>query len=291
MSDLGHIHNEIARTAMSAPYLQRDEEHDLARRWCDTKDEKALHRLVTSHIRLVVAIASRFRHYGLPLADLVQEGHVGLLEAAARFEPDRQLRFATYAAWWIRAAIQDHVLRNVSIVRGGSSSAQKSLFFNVRRLRARLMQMAANDPDFDVQARIAAALGVSREDVAAMEARLARDDLSLNQPLSGEAPAGASDRQDALVDANPLPDEIAAASLDAPRRAGWLDRALARLTDRERMVIEARRLRDDEHVTLEAVGKRLGVSKERVRQIESQALVKLKAALVSDRGDAFMAFA
>jgi RNA polymerase sigma-32 factor len=290
MSDLDHIHSQIVRAAISAPYLQRDEEHGLARRWCEARDEKALHRLVTSHIRLVVAIASRFRHYGLPLADLVQEGHVGLLEAAKRFEPARELRFSTYAAWWIRAAIQDHVLRNVSIVRGGSSSAQKSLFFKVRRLRARLMQRAALDPKFDVQGSIAETLGVAREDVAAMEARLAREDLSLNAPLSGET-AGASDRQDALVDMNPLPDEVAAASLDAPRRSGWLNRALERLSDRERLVIEARRLRDDDGITLEAIGRRLGLSKERVRQIESRALEKLRTALLSDRGDAFRAAA
>lgn len=286
MSDLGHIHSQFVRAAMSAPYLGRDEEHQLARRWCEAGDEKALHRLATSHIRLVVAIASRFRHYGLPLADLVQEGHVGLLEAASRFEPSRQLRFSTYAAWWIRAAIQDHVLRNVSIVRGGSSTAQKALFFGVRRLRARLTQAAGPNSYFDVEAKIAELLGVSREDVAAMEARLGRDDLSLNVPLTGEGQR--PDRQGALIDEAPLPDEIAEASLDAPRRASWLERGLQHLTERERMVIEARRLREDEGLTLEMIGRRLGLSKERVRQIENRALEKLRAALLLDSGEAFM---
>ena len=123
---------------MRAPYLERDEEHDLAVRWRDGQDQAALHRLTSAHMRLVIAIAARFRNFGLPMGDLIQEGHVGLLEAAARFEPDREVRFSTYATWWIRASIQDYILRNWSIVRGGTSSAQKALFFNLRRLRARL---------------------------------------------------------------------------------------------------------------------------------------------------------
>ena len=125
---------------MPAPYLERDEEHDLAVRWKAGYDQEALHRLTTAHMRLVISIAARFRHFGLPMGDLIQEGHVGLLEAAARFEPEREVRFSTYATWWIRASIQDYILRNWSIVRGGTSSAQKALFFNLRRLRARLAQ-------------------------------------------------------------------------------------------------------------------------------------------------------
>jgi RNA polymerase sigma-32 factor len=127
---------------MDAPFLEREEERLLAVRWKDNKDEAALHRLTSAHMRLVIALAARFRHYGLPMADLVQEGHVGLLEAAARFEPEREVRFSTYATWWIRASIQDYILRNWSIVRGGTSSAQKALFFNLRRLRAKLTRAA-----------------------------------------------------------------------------------------------------------------------------------------------------
>jgi RNA polymerase sigma-32 factor len=287
MSDLGGIHKEVVKAAMSAPYLQRDEERDLALRWNDARDEEALHVLVSSHIRLVIAIASRFRHYGLPLADMIQEGHLGLLEAAARFEPEREVRFSTYAAWWIRAAVQDFVLRNRSIVRGGTSSTQKSLFFNLRRLRARLAQAAADDASIDVHASIAAAVGVSRQDVEAMEARLSGPDLSLNASPLGEVEQPASERQEFLVDTSPLPDEIVAEEVDAGRRAGWLRRAMAMLTERERLIIEARRLREDEAATLEAVGKRLGISKERVRQIEARALDKLKEALERDPAGAF----
>jgi RNA polymerase sigma-32 factor len=292
MSDFGGVHKEVVQAALSAPYLQREEERDLASRWSDARDEEALHALVSSHIRLVIAIASRFRHYGLPVADMIQEGHLGLLEAAARFEPEREVRFSTYAAWWIRAAVQDYVLRNRSIVRGGTSSSQKSLFFNLRRLRARLSQAAAEDTSIDIHARIAAALGVSRKDVETMEARLSGPDISLNAPpTAGDADKAAADRQEFLIDASPLPDEVVAEEIDTHRRAGWLKLAMMRLTERERMIIEARRLREDEPVTLEAVGKRLGISKERVRQIEARALDKLRQALEREPAGAFMAYA
>jgi len=288
MSDFGGIHKEVVRAALSAPYLQREEEHDLALRWSDARDEEALHALVSSHIRLVIAIASRFRHYGLPLADMIQEGHLGLLEAAARFEPEREVRFSTYAAWWIRAAIQDYVLRNRSIVRGGTSSSQKSLFFNLRRLRARLSQAAADDDSIDINGSIAKAIGVSRQDVESMEARLSGPDVSLNATLASEAEKSTTYRQEFLVDENPLPDEVAEEEIDAHRRAGWLRLAMASLSERERLIIEARRLRDeDDSVTLEAVGKRLGISKERVRQIEARALDKLKQTLESNPDGAF----
>ena len=140
MGEIAGLRRTFVKAAMDAPFLTRENEHELAVRWKEERDEDALHQLAAAHMRLVIAIAARFRHYGLPMADLIQEGHVGLLEAAARFEPDREVRFSTYATWWIRASIQDYILRNWSIVRGGTSSAQKALFFNLRRLRARLSQ-------------------------------------------------------------------------------------------------------------------------------------------------------
>src|SRR5437868_6226769 len=166
----------MVRAAMKAPYLERDEEHRLALLWKEDNDQNALHSITVAHMRLVISMASKFRHYGLPLGDLIQEGHVGLLEAAARFEPEREVRFSTYATWWIRASMQDYILRNWSIVRGGTSSAQKALFFNLRRLRARL----GRDPDDlgrdAVYRRIANAVGVPVEDVAQMDARLSTPD-------------------------------------------------------------------------------------------------------------------
>jgi RNA polymerase sigma-32 factor len=289
MSDLEGIHKQVIRAAMSAPYLQREEERELALRWTVEGDEEALHQLVSSHIRLVIAIASRFRRYGLPLADMIQEGHVGLLEAAARFEPARGVRFSTYVTWWIRAAIQDYVLRNWSIVRGGTSSAQKSLFFNLRRLRAKLAQKMDGISANELHRRIAETVGVACEDVEIMETRLSGSDLSLNVPIPGEETDNASDRQDFLIDRNPLPDEIVAEAIDSRRRAHWLHHAMAMLSERERLIIEARRLHDDDLVTLETVGRRLGISKERVRQIENRALDKLKKALQSNRGDMLFA--
>jgi RNA polymerase sigma-32 factor len=289
MSDLEGIHKQVIRAAMSAPYLQREEEYELALRWSEKGDKEALHQLVSSHIRLVIAIASRFRRYGLPLADMIQEGHVGLLEAAARFEPERGVRFSTYVTWWIRAAIQDYVLRNWSIVRGGTSSAQKSLFFNLRRLRAKLAQKMDGVSSAELHQRIAETVGVNREDVETMEARLSGSDVSLNVAVPGEEAEHASDRQDFLVDRCPLPDEIVAETIDSRRRARWLRHAMAMLSERERLIIEARRLHDDDLVTLETVGRRLGISKERVRQIENRALDKLKKALQSNRSDMLVA--
>src|SRR6476659_1643586 len=180
MGEISGVRRRFVRAAMNAPFLERAEEHALAVRWKDLRDEDALHQLASAHMRLVIAIAARFRHYGLPMADLIQEGHVGLLEAGARFEPEREVRFSTYATWWIRASIQDYILRNWSIVRGGTSSAQKALFFNLRRLRAKLSQTSDMRPRALVYAEIANAIGVSASDVELMDSRLSGPDMSLN---------------------------------------------------------------------------------------------------------------
>jgi RNA polymerase sigma-32 factor len=270
---------------MNAPFLTREEEHELAVNWKVNGDESALHQLAAAHMRLVIALAARFRHFGLPPNELIQEGHVGLLEAAARFDPHREIRFSTYATWWIRASIQDFVLRNWSIVRGGTSSSQKALFFNLRRLRARLNRGTERISEEAMFVEIAGAVGVSVEDVRTMNARLSGNDSSLNAPLGdGE---DSSERQDFLVSSDPLPDEIVGTAIDSDRRLGWLRDALLILSERELQIVHARRL-EDEGATLEAIGHRLGISKERVRQIESRAMEKLKAALLADHPDAMM---
>jgi RNA polymerase sigma-32 factor len=216
----------------------------------------------------------------LSLADLIQEGHVGLLEAAARFEPDRDVRFSTYATWWIRAAMQNYILHNWSIVRGGTSSAQKALFFNLRRMRAKLAQASDAPADSDAFSQIARVLGVSLSDVENMDARLSGYDLSLNAPLTlGEGDSSVpQERMAMLVDDKARPDEAVSLAIDTGRRAAWLKEALTALSDRERRIVCERRLAD-EGATLEALGDRLGISKERVRQIESRAMEKLRAAL------------
>lgn len=273
----------LVRAAMNAPYLERDEERALAVLWRETGDQAALHRLTAAHMRLVIAMASKFRRYGLSNADLIQEGHVGLLQAASRFEPEREVRFSTYAAWWIRAAIQDYVLRNWSIVRGGTSSTQKSLFFNLRRVRARLAQEKGDIGEAAIDREIAETMGVSIGDVAAMSARLSGPDASLNAPLYDRDEAS-GERQDALVADQPGVDEAVVASIDGERRLRWLGEALSVLDERELKIVQERRL-THEGETLETIGRRLGISKERVRQIEARALEKLRSALLERQPD------
>ena len=269
---------QIMQAAAAAPYLERDEEHDLAVRWAECHDQQALHQLTSAHMRLVISVAAKFRRYGLTMSDLVQEGHVGLLEAAARFDPHRGVRFSTYATWWIRASIQDFILRNWSIVRGGTSSSQKSLFFNLRRLRARIAKTSQPVNSHELYRELAEAIGVSVNDVAMMDSRLSGPDTSLNMTVSDETESG-SQRQDFLVDEAPLPDASVEEIIDGERRSKWLAGALGVLNDREALIIRSRRLAE-KGATLEQLGGELGISKERVRQIENRALQKLRKALV-----------
>ena len=289
MGQLIGVGQQLVKSAMAAPFLARDYEHDLAVRWKNDRDEDALHELTEAHMRLVIAIAVRFRHYGLPVADLIQEGHVGLLEAAARFDPDREVRFSTYATWWIRASIQDYILRNWSIVRGGTSSAQKALFFNLRRLRAKLSVGGEPRGNSVLYAEIAKALGVKRTDVEMMDTRLSGPDVSLNAPIAdGDSASAPSERIEFLVDKQPLPDETVGTAIDTDRRMRWLKDALSLLSEREFNILRERRL-NEEAMTLEELGTRLGISKERVRQIESRAIEKLRLALTEKHSYAALA--
>lgn len=270
---------EYIRTAMDTPLLAREEELELARRWRSKGDQKALHRMVGAYARLVVAVASRFRNYGLPMGDLIQEGTIGLMQAAARFEPERELRFSTYAAWWIRSAVQDYVLRNWSIVRTGTTAAQKSLFFNLRRLRAQI-EKRGNALDEAGRHEIAGALRVDVADVKAMEGRLAGGDHSLNAKVGED---GEEEWQNFLADDRPNPEDVVIQMRDAKTRSQWLADALDTLSDRERTIVRQRHLRE-EAVTLEDLGKQLGISKERVRQLEARAMDKIKTAIVRSAG-------
>ncbi|WP_173933520.1 RNA polymerase factor sigma-32 [Chelativorans sp. Marseille-P2723] len=270
---------KLIKAAMKAPYLTREEEHALAVRWKDHQDQEALHRMIMAHMRLVIAMAAKFRNFGLSMSDLIQEGHVGLLEAAARFDPARDVRFSTYATWWIRASMQDYILRNWSIVRGGTSSAQKALFFNLRRLRNKLQKPGEPvTPSKEIYQEVAQALRVSEADVAMMDARLANSDTSLNAPLKNDNDP-TTERIEFLVCNAPQPDEVARESIDGERRAQWLRQALGTLNGRELTIVRERRL-SEEGATLESLGATLGISKERVRQIESRALEKLRMALI-----------
>jgi RNA polymerase sigma-32 factor len=264
------------RKSMNVPLLGREEEQDLARRWRYEQDEEALHKLVRAYARLVVSTASKFRNYGLPMGDLVQEGNVGLMQAAARFEPERDVRFSTYASWWIRSAMQDYVLRNWSIVRTGTTAAQKSLFFNLRRLRARISDAPSGRMTQEGREFVSQELNVGIGDVESMELRMSASDKSLNATIAD----GSDDNwQDFLADTRPDPEASVTGTHDAKTRSVWLAEAIDELSDREQVIIKERRMVED-GATLEQLGRRLGVSKERVRQLESRALGKLKASIL-----------
>ena len=276
----------IAAT-MKAPFLEREDEFELARRWREDGDAEAMHELVVSYGRFAVRIASRFRGYGLPMGDLVQEGNVGLMEAAKRFDPERDVRFSTYAAWWVVASIQEYILRNSSMVRIGTTAAQKSLFFKLPRLRAQLAESpggAMSDAD---RHNVARALRVPHAAVERMEAHLSGRDQSLNAVIGAH---GTDELQDLLSDPGPTPEEIVIDRRDRRTRAGWIKRAMAQLTPRERQII-VRRFLDDEPSTLAQLGATFGVSKERIRQVEAKALVKLRRAIgeITQRPDELFA--
>ncbi len=262
------------KETMNAPLLDKDHELDLARRWQENKDERALHELITSYTRLVVSLAAKFRHYGLPMGDLIQEGNIGLMQAAERFDYKRDLRFSTYASWWVRSCIQDYVLRNWSIVRTGTTSAQKSLFFNLRRLRTQIEKESEQDGLTDEgRAKIAKELGVKINDVEQMESRFGFGDQSLDAQIGDEE---GSNWLSMLSDDGPTPEDVVIGVKDAQTRSAWLNNALSKLSDREQTIIRERHL-SDENVTLESLGKVLGVSKERVRQLEQRAMEKLRS--------------
>jgi RNA polymerase sigma-32 factor len=275
-ADTQRVSRHLVRDSMNAPLLTREHELDLARRWRAHGDQNALHELVHAYMRLVIGTASRFKNYGLAMGDLVQEGVVGLMQAAARFEPERDVRFSTYAAWWIRSAMQDYILRNWSVVRTGTTAAQKSLFFNLRRLRARIDDGSGAMMTDSGRAYVAKELAVNLREVEAMEMRLMGGDQSLNATIG---PAGEDAWQDFLADERPNPEDIVADEHDGRMRSRWLAQSLAELSEREQTIIRERRL-TEEGRTLEQLGVTLGISKERVRQIEHRALMKLKVSLM-----------
>ena len=278
--------SSVAQKAMSAELLDAETELALARAWRDHNDERALHRLVTAYMRLAISMASKYRRYGAPMNDLIQEASVGLMKAASKFDPDRGVRFSTYAVWWIKASIQDYVMRNWSLVRTGSTSSQKALFFNMRRVRAKLEAEHSAEGEHisseEMRREIAEEIGVPLRDVEMMEARLAGTDFSLNAQQAGEE---GREWVETLEDDAPRPDESVSHSADNDRARGWLTKAFGALTDRERMIIAARKLSDTPE-TLESLGTKLKLSKERVRQLEVQALRKMRVRLEKNHGTA-----
>ncbi len=270
----------LTRTAMKAELLDADTELKLAYAWRDERDEEALHRLITAYMRLAISMAGKFKRYGAPMNDLIQEAGLGLMKAADKFDPDRGVRFSTYAVWWIKASIQDHVMRNWSMVRTGSTSSQKSLFFNMRRVQARLereAQAAGETLDkHQLRQMISTEIGVPMHDVEMMEGRLSGSDYSLNATQSSEDEG--REWIDALVDDSAQAAERVEESHDIVTLRNWLLGAMQALNERERFIVRERKLRDQPR-TLESLGEELKLSKERVRQLEAAAFSKMRKTL------------
>jgi RNA polymerase sigma-32 factor len=258
------------------PMLEPQEEYMLAKRWQEHEDTEAAQRLVTSHLRLVARIAMGYRGYGLPIGEVISEGNVGLMQAVKRFDPDKGFRLATYAMWWIRAAIQEYILRSWSLVKMGTTAAQKKLFFNLRKLKGQLQAFEEGDLRPDQVEAIATKLGVPKEDVISMNRRLAGDS-SLNAPLRADAEGG-GEWQDWLVDETSDQESILVNQEELDNRRSYLTEAMDALTAREKRIFEARRL-VDEPLTLEELSTEFGVSRERIRQIEVRAFEKVQKAV------------
>lgn len=276
----GYSDLRMSRQAMKAELLDAETEQRLARAWRDHRDEAALHRLITAYMRLAISMATKFRRYGAPMGDLIQEASLGLMKAADKFDPDRGVRFSTYAVWWIKASIQEYVMRNWSMVRTGSTASQKALFFNLRRVQAKLEREAAERGEtldqHQLRQMVAVEMAVPVADVEMMEGRLSGSDFSLNATQSSDDDG--REWIDALEDEGVQASEAVEGAHDAEKLRGWLATALQGLNPRERYIVAERKLRE-EGKTLDSLGLELGLSKERVRQLEAAAFAKLRRSL------------
>ncbi|WP_299754336.1 RNA polymerase factor sigma-32 [uncultured Boseongicola sp.] len=283
--------HSLSRKAMKAELLDAETELRLAYAWRDDRDEEALHRLITAYMRLAISMASKFRRYGAPMNDLIQEANLGLMKAAEKFDPDRGVRFSTYAVWWIKASIQDHVMRNWSMVRTGSTSSQKSLFFNLRRVQARLEREAAGRGEaldrHKMREMISQEVGVPLHDVEMMEGRLAGSDFSLNATQSSDDEG--REWIETLEDEGAQQSARVEQKKDNDTLRTWLVTAMSALNERERFIVRERKLRDDPR-TLESLGNELGLSKERVRQLEAAAFGKMRKNLEAQSKEVFEFF-
>ncbi|MBE7730899.1 RNA polymerase sigma factor RpoH [Komagataeibacter sp. FXV3] len=270
--------SKYLRDIRKFPMLSPEEELRLSRRWKDRGDTEAAHKLVTSHLRLVAKIAMGYRGYGLPVGELISEGNIGMMQAVRRFDPDRGFRLATYAMWWIRAAIQEYILHSWSLVKIGTTAAQKKLFFNLRRLKGQMQAIDDGDLQPEQVNKIAQSLGVPEQDVVNMNRRLAAPDHSLNAPLRMD---GEGEWQDWLVDDNDNQEETLAQSEEYSGRQALLANAMKSLNDRERHILTERRLKD-EPATLEELSHVYNISRERVRQIEVRAFEKVQTAMKAE---------
>ena len=276
----------LTRKAVKAELLDAETELQLAYAWRDSRDEAALHRLITAYMRLAISMAAKFKRYGAPMNDLVQEAGLGLMKAADKFDPDRGVRFSTYAVWWIKASVQDYVMRNWSMVRTGSTSSQKSLFFNMRRVQAQLereaQQTGENLDKHQLNQLIATEVGVPLIDVEMMDGRLSGSDFSLNATQASDEEG--REWIETLEDENARADLTVEEEHDQKRLANWIGVAMEALNDREQFIVRERKLIDSPR-TLESLGAELGLSKERVRQLEAAAFGKMRKYLEKNAGE------
>ncbi len=259
------------------PLLTADEEYMLAQRFREHGETEAAHQLVTSHLRLVAKIAMQYRGYGLPVSDLISEGNIGLMKAVKKFEPERGFRLSTYAMWWIKASVTEHVLRSWSLVKMGTMAAQKKLFFSLRKAKARLQILDAGELEPEQAEALSKQFGLSAEDILNMNRRMSARDYSLNAPVSEDGDS--VEFMDTLVDESPSPEAIVAQREEAGIHNEMLQAALAELPERERHIFIERRLKDDP-MTLEQLGEVYGISRERVRQLEVRAFEKVQKAVI-----------
>lgn len=268
---LNKLDRKFLNDSMKVPMLSREEEKELAEAWAFKNDKKSMHKIIKAYSKLVIAFSMKFKNYGLPVNDLVQEGHIGLMQAMAKFEPNRDIRFSTYASWWIRSAIQDYVLKNWSIVRTGTTASQKALFFSLRRLKLELSKYSKNEAE--VRNKVAKKLNIKVTDVENMENRFINEDKSLNAKVSDEYN---QEFGNFIIDENCLDEVDIVNKLDLDRKRSWFKKAMRELGIRESQIIALRHLSEDP-LTLEKLGELFKISKERVRQIENRAIKKLKA--------------
>ena len=269
--NLNKLDRKFLNDSMKEPMLSRDEEKRLAEAWVFKNDKQAMHKIIKAYSKLVIAFSMKFKNYGLPVNDLVQEGHIGLMQAMAKFEPSRDIRFSTYASWWIRSAIQDYVLKNWSIVRTGTTASQKALFFSLRRLKLELSKYSKNEEE--IRSEVAKKLNIKVTDVENMENRFIHEDKSLNAKVSDDYN---QEFGNFIVDENCLDEGDIVNKLDLARKRSWFKKAMRELGIRESQIIALRHLSDDP-LTLEKLGELFKISKERVRQIENRAIKKLKS--------------
>jgi RNA polymerase sigma-32 factor len=272
-----NLANNLVAYSRRAPILEKKEEYSLIKDWRDNKNPKALQKILDAYLRLAVSYAKRYTSYGLPLDDLIHEGILGIMHSLEKFDISKNFRLSTYSSWWIRAAIQDYILKNWSVVKTGSTASQKQLFFNLKKIKQQILDVSRDYMGQNEINTVSKMLNVKSLDIQNMESRLTGGDVFLNQPIGDE---DGNDLMSMLPDSSPNPEETTQSYFDTKAKKNWLSKALETLNDREKVIIKARKLKD-KSVTLDELGATLQISKERVRQIETRALIKLKSAILN----------